>query len=296
MQTLLTNPRISPHNILATTDFSKPSKAALPYAIGLAQQYGAKVFVAHALSPEPHLTVPLEPMPVSVDLAWLDAKRNLARFVPGDSPGNPHCEAILRRGGFWDVISNIIEENKIDLVVSGTRGRQGLRKLLFGSDTEKIYRRATCPVLSVGPRVLPIKTAVWELKQILFPTDGSEASLKALPYALSFAEENQADLILVQFIPLTPPEYRESFEARVLEKLRALVTPEADAWCKPEFMVRFEFPAEGILRLAAERQADLIVMGVKRSKEVTMSAHLPWTIASQVVAEASCPVLTVRGS
>ena len=113
---------------------------------------------------------------------------------------------------------------------------------------------------------------------------------------MSFAEENQADLILVQFIPLTPPEYQESFEVRVQEKLRSLVPLEADAWCKLEFMVRFEFPAEGILRLAAERHADLIVMGVKRSKEATISAHLPWTIASQVVAEASCPVLTVRGN
>ena len=129
----------------------------MPFAIGLAQQYGAKVFVAHALGPEPHLTVPLEPMPVSDDLVWLDAKRNLAKFVPGGAPGNPHWEAILRRGGFWDVISNIIRENKIDLVVSGTHGRQGLRKLVFGSDAEKIYRRATCPVLSVGPRVLPTK-------------------------------------------------------------------------------------------------------------------------------------------
>jgi nucleotide-binding universal stress UspA family protein len=296
MQALQTNTRISLRNILVATDFSKPSKAALPYAIGLARQYGAKVFVAHALSPAPHLTVPLEPMPVSDDLVWLDAKRNIAKFLPGDAPENPPCEAILRRGGFWDVISNVIQEKSIDLVVSGTHGRQGLRKLVLGSDAEKIYRRATCPVLSVGPRVLPIKTADWKLKQILFPTDGSGDSLKALPYALSFAEENQADLILVQFIPLTLPEYRESFEASVHEQLRSLVPPEADAWCKLEFMVRFEFPAEGILRLATERQANLIVMGVKRSAEGAASTHLPWTIASQVIAAASCSVLTVRGS
>jgi nucleotide-binding universal stress UspA family protein len=295
VEALQTNTRISLRNILVATDFSKPSKAALPYAIGLAQQYGAKVFVAHALRPQPHLTVPLEPMPVSDDLVWLDAKRNLANLVHGDSPGNPPCEAILRRGNFWDVISNVIRENNIDLVVSGTHGRQGLRKLILGSDAEKIYRRAACAVLSVGPRVLPIKTADWKLKQILFPTDGSEGSLKALPYALSFAEENQANLILVQFIPLTPPEYRESFDASVQEKLRGLVPPEADAWCKLEFMVRFEFPAEGILRLATERQANLIVMGVKRSAEAAVSTHLPWTVASQVIAAASCPVLTVRG-
>jgi nucleotide-binding universal stress UspA family protein len=296
MQTLQTNTRISLRNILVATDFSKASTAALPYAIGLAQQYAAKVFVAHALRPEPHLTVPLEPMPVSDDLVWVDAKRNLAKFVPGDAVRNLTYETILRRGDFWDVISRIIQEDDIDLVVSGTHGRQGLRKLVLGSDAEKIYRRATCPVLSVGPRALPIRNAGWKLNEIVFPTDGSEASLKALPYALSFAEENQANLILVQFIPLTPPEYRESFEASVQEKLRGLVPSEADAWCRIELMVRFEFAAVGILRLAAERQANLIVMGVRRSAEAAVSAHLPWTNATQVIAAASCPVLTVRGS
>lgn len=82
---------------------------------------------------------------------------------------------------------------------------------------------------------------------------------------------------------------------KLLAQLRGLVPPEADAWCQLEFMVRFEFPAEGTLRLAAERQANLIVMGVKRSAEAAVSTHLPWTIASQVIAAAPCPVLTVRG-
>jgi nucleotide-binding universal stress UspA family protein len=295
MPTLQTNARISLSNVLVTTDFSEASKAALPYAIGLAQQYDGKVFVAHALRPEPHLTVPLEPMAISDDFAWLDAERNLAKFVLGHCLGNTPCDTVLRRGEFWDVISDVIHKNKIDLIVCGTHGRQGLRKLVLGSDAERIYRRATCPVLTVGPRVRPVKSTICGLKQILFPTDGSEASLQALPYALSFAEENQATLTFVQIMPLTPPEYRESFEASIREKLRSLVPPDAEAWCKPEFIVRFEFLAEGILRLAAERHADLIVMGVKPSFR-HVSEHLPWTIASQVVAEAFCPVLTVRSS
>ena len=70
---------------------------------------------------------------------------------------------------------------------------------------------------------------------------------------------------------------------------------EAELWCEPEFVARFEFPADGILRLAEERDVNLIVMGVKKSSETAMQAHLPWPIASQVVAQAKCPVLTVRG-
>jgi nucleotide-binding universal stress UspA family protein len=192
------------------------------------------------------------------------------------------------------VARDLIRKHEIDLVVTGSRGRQGLRRLVLGSSAEKIYRRATCPVLTVGPNARPL-AGEWKLKQIIFPTDGSETSLKALPYALSLAEENEATLIFLQLMPLAPAEYRESDEASVREALRPLVPADAEAWCTPEFVVRFEFPAEGILRLATEREADLIVMGVRKVSETAVPGHLPWPIASHVVSEASCPVLTVRG-
>jgi nucleotide-binding universal stress UspA family protein len=295
MQTIQTNKRILLSNVLFATDFSQSSKAALPYAIALARQYGAKVFMAHAIAPEPHLSVPLDPLPAKADPARLDAERRLADLARVASVGRSH-EELLERGDAWNVILDIVQKHDIDLIVAGTRGRHGVSKLVMGSNAEKIYRQANCPVLTIGPHVPPLEGDDWRLKHILFPTDGSEASLAALPYALSLAEENQAILIFLQLMPLIPPENREADEASARETLRSLMPAEAAAWCNPEFLVRFEFPAEGILRLAAERAVDLIVMGVKKSSsESGISTHLPWTFASQVVAEAKCPVLTVRG-
>jgi len=77
--------------------------------------------------------------------------------------------------------------------------------------------------------------------------------------------------------------------------LRALVPADAEAWCKPEYVVGFEFPVEGILQVAKERNADLIVMGVRKAAMTAMAAHMPWPIASEIVSRAACPVLTVRG-
>jgi nucleotide-binding universal stress UspA family protein len=202
---------------------------------------------------------------------------------------------LLKRGDVWNVVSDIIQKNKIDLVVSGTHGRQGLKKLVLGSEAEKIYRKAACPVLTVGPHVTRPSDTNWKLETILFPTDGSETSLKALPYALSLAEENQANLIFLQLMPMAPTQYRESDEASAREEMRLMVPLEAEDWCKPEFVARFEFPAEGILRFAEERHVNLIVMGVRKSGDSAVPEHLPWPIASQVVAQAQCPVLTVRG-
>jgi nucleotide-binding universal stress UspA family protein len=294
MPTIQNNTRIALNNVMVTTDFSEASKASLPYAAALAEQFGAKIFVAHAMSPEPHLSVPLDPLPVEDDPAWQEARWNLLKFARCGGLDNAFYETVIQRGDFGTVISDLIRTRNIDLVVTGSRGRQGLSRLVLGSSAEKIYRQATCPVLTIGPSVRPLEGGEWKPKQILFPTDGSETSLKALPYALSFAEENEATLIILQLAPLIFPEHREAEEASGREALRPLVPPDAEAWCKPEFVVRFEFPAEGILRLAAERGVDLIVMGVRKSSEAGLPDHLPWPVASRVVAEAQCPVLTVR--
>ena len=82
MEALGTNTRISLSTILVTTDFSQVSKTALVYAAALAGQYEAKIIVAHALSPEPMLSVPLDPLPAEADLpARLEAKVKLVKFV-----------------------------------------------------------------------------------------------------------------------------------------------------------------------------------------------------------------------
>ena len=148
-----TKTRILFSNILVTTDFSQVSKTALPYATALAKQYEAKIVVAHALSPEPRLSVPVDPLPIAADPAWLEAEGKLAEFALGNSLGVRPAEMLVERGDVWSVVSEIIQKNEIDLVVAGTHGRQGLKKLMLGSEAERIYRRATCPVLTIGPQV-----------------------------------------------------------------------------------------------------------------------------------------------
>ena len=66
-------------------------------------------------------------------------------------------------------------------------------------------------------------------------------------------------------MPMAPTEYRESDEASAREAMRLMVPLEAQDWCKPEFVARFEFPAEGILAFAKARDVNLIVMGVRKS-------------------------------
>src|ERR1700693_699208 len=117
MEALYTNTRISLSKILVTTDFSQVSKTALAYATALANQYEAKIVIAHALSPEPPLSLPLVPLPVESDSVRLRAEPKLLDFVLGSSSiGAIPAKVLLPRGEVWNVTSEIIRKNQIDLV------------------------------------------------------------------------------------------------------------------------------------------------------------------------------------
>lgn len=284
--------RLSLKNILFPTDFSAASNAALPFALALARIYGSTLLVAHAIPPEPHRQVVIDRLPAQDDRVWQDARQQLDEFTHTRSLGNTPFKALLDQGDLKDVIPTVIREHEVDLVVLGTHGRRGVGKLLLGSDAEKIYRSASCPVLTVGPQVH--ENADWKLRRILCPVDVAEDPEPVLHYALSLAEENQAELVVLQAIPLVPWQHRASVEERSRRALESLMPVQAQDWCIPEYVIRWEHPVEAILHTSQERDSDLVVMSVHKARAVGWSAHLPWPVASEVVSRASCPVITIR--
>ena len=294
MPTLQASLRLSFANILFPTDFTEASEAALPYAQAFAQIYGSQIFVTHAVTPPPPVFLPMEPIPLEMDMDWHEDQKRLEQFVNLEALQGTVHKGIIERGELWNVVEDVIRRHSVDLVILGSRGKHGFMKLVLGSGAEQIFRHADCPVLTVGPKVARVAGGAATFRRILFATDFSAGSLHALPYALSLAEEHQASLILLHVIPLVPLPHQALIASDARRKLEALIPPEADDWCRPEAVVRFEFPAEAILAQAKEQKADLIVMGVHKGRPLA-SAHLPWAIAYEVVCHAVCPVLTVRG-
>jgi nucleotide-binding universal stress UspA family protein len=146
------------------------------------------------------------------------------------------------------------------------------------------------------------------LHQILFATDFGPASLSALGLAIAIAKQDNAKLTLLHVLAALPSlhadtrwysqvdwiEQRESARQAALERLRQLIAADANLPCDPEFVASSDVVPRGILSAAEERQADLIVMGVNSAFFVRTAAHIPWTVAHEVVRHAKCPVLTVR--
>jgi nucleotide-binding universal stress UspA family protein len=284
--------RLSLKNILFPTDFSEASRAALPFAQSLAKLYGSTVLVAHSIPTEPHQSIVTERLPAQDNVIWHDAQQKLENLRDDPAFHSIPTKTLLDRGEVGEVIAEMIRQENVGLVVLGTHGRRGVTKLILGSSAEKIYRSANCPVLTVGPKAHGSKK--WNLCRILCPVDVSEDPEPVVNYALALAAENQSELILLHAIPLVPWQHHEGVRESSRRALEELVPEEARDSCIPQCVVRWEHPVEAILREAQEKDVDLIAMSVHRARMSTMSAHLPWPVASEVVGQAPCPVLTIR--
>ncbi len=278
-------------NILWTTDFSPASKASLPQAVAIARRFESTVYLAHVIVPHPYPLVSPEAAPYVEGLSQAVEKRlsELAKFEGLE--GIPH-EILLGHGEVAEELNTMVRDHQIDLLVLATHGRRGLRRFLLGSVAEEVWRNAECPVLTVGPHVSGSLAKEIALRQILYPTDLSAESFAAAPLALSFALEYESRLAVLHVVPTSIRASARLLARAFRDELLEIFPSETVPWCEPECIVESGDPAETILRIAKERRADLIVLGV-RSPEELAHQHVS-NVAFPVVAGADCPVLTVR--
>lgn len=277
--------------ILWATDFSPSSLTSLPYAAAIARRYRSSVYLAHIIVPHPYPLVSPDATPYVEGTKNVVSKR-LTDLSNSESLENIPRQTILGHGEVAEELNALAREHQIDLIVVGTHGRRGIRRFLLGSVSEEIWRTSVCPVLTVGPHVT--KPAATEIapRQILYPTDLSDESFSAARYAVSFALEYASHLTVLHVVPTAIRASARLLARAFRDEVRTIIPAEAEPWCEPEYVVESGDAAETILRVAKERQADFIVLGV-RSPE-SLAAQRIGNVAYRVVAEADCPVLTVR--
>ena len=295
MTTLEASKRIAINNVLFATDFSSHSNAALPYALAIAHQFGAKLYGTHVLASDDYLFVAPEAWPYHVQNEEQLQKEAVVRLEE-QLRGTLH-QSLSTVGDVWEALRQLIGEHNIDLLVVGSHGRTGARKLLMGSVAETIFRQASCPVLTVGPCVVQARTQLAEFNHILVATDFGEQSLAAASYAIVLAHEHQARLSLLHVLKrahpgaATPPPDPDL----LFQRLQELVPLTTDLLYHPEYFIQLGLPTERILQFAAAHEIDLIVMGAHPTHGVVSAVtHLAHTAAQHIVAQAECPVLTVR--
>ena len=305
--TVLAN--IQLRSVLIATDFSAASEKALRHALAIARYYGAKLYAMHVVSSIGLTIVGPEAIAQATSTALQDAALTERRLVSSGALKNIRHQVIIRQGNdIWAELEAVVRDKGVDLLVLGTHGRTGLKRLALGSIAERIFRNAHCRVLTVGPCSPPdARLAVdGTPRPVLFATDFSEASLRALPEAASLANQRRAKLVLLHMLWLVPQaednrwytasdvvKARAAAEATTRKRLEELVANVPLA-VEPGFIIDFGEPAEGILRAAESLHAEIITLGLKDKRHIETISHLPWSTAYDVVCAATCPVLTVR--
>jgi nucleotide-binding universal stress UspA family protein len=294
--------------ILCPVDFSDSTAPAVEHALRLARWFDARVEVLHV--------IPFNPFGIAgggvpnileaIQTQHEGATRNLATLVhPLLDEGVP-IEWKVLDGDAWRVILEEAAAWPADLIVMGTHGRGGFEQLLLGSATEKVLRRATCPVLAVGHVVPPHPRKGPLFRRILCAADLSDASHGTLDAAFSLATENDARITLLHVVDSLPGEAdaRASIAVPEIAPLRVALTEWAHTlmsgavpdtarrFCEVSERVETGTPWSEILRVAAEWDADLIVMGAHTRGAA--GRMLFGSTASHVVRRARCPVLVVR--
>jgi nucleotide-binding universal stress UspA family protein len=294
--------------ILCPVDFSPHARHALDYAVGVARWYGARILALH-VSP---LDVPVgeitpwaaSPTVRTTGVGTEALEAMLGTFVDAEAAPGVAIETSIVEGPIAGEIVAQGRRHDADLIVIGTHGRSGFKRLILGSVTEKVLRTADSPVMTVppsAPEAVPIVPGLFT--RILCPTDFSRASARAVQWALAFAQESNAELLLLHvfehaigieqegFPKPALAAYRRDYEEWAVARLHQEVPESARTWCRVVELSRAGSAHREILQVAAERACDLIVMGVGRHRD--LADRIFGSTTQHVVPTAVCPVLSV---
>jgi len=300
--------------ILCPVDFSDHSRRALDHAIAIARLHKSTVTVLYVFAPMPVAAVGLGPMGLEPTvLSPIDSERLLEEtkaFAAMESAPGVTVETLVRGGSAAAEIVDQAVDMQADLLVMGTHGRSGFERLILGSVTERVLRKAPCPVMTVPtglPDAVPAGPVLY--KSILCPVDFSESSLKALEYATTMAVQAHGQLTVLHVderdfehadgvggvaydAGKTMGEFLEE-RAQASQRRLEDVTKGVPTNCVVDTLQTNGTPWREVLRVAAERRSDLIVMGVQGRGSTDLLFFGSTT--QHVVRQATCPVLTLRG-
>lgn len=280
-----------PKHILCPIDFSEHSAAALRVAGGVAKAFGAEVNVLHAQRLE---------APVYFTLAQTRALKaqlrrcaRTARAFVSDFAAKHVPEAVPRKVLLVEddpvlAVLRALKELPGAVVVMGTHGRTGLARIRLGSVTESVLRRASAPVLTVGPSIKPTRS-LGLIRRVLCPVNYGDSARVAFEHAAALAARTRAELIAAHVMEPGTEEGQTLEAAR--QKLCDWAGLEVRQRCTFKEVVRWGHAAQQIVAEAKDSRADLIVVGAHPRS--LLGTILFGSTTEFVIRNATCPVLSV---
>lgn len=299
--------------ILVPIDFSPESLETVRYARLLAKRFGAKLHLMHVVTPPPAFPLGRGTLPLAFSGKQIAAGvlKRLKSLAAEYSVPPQLARYTVRAGAAADKINEIARESGADLIAISTRGYTGLKHAFLGSTTGKVVRSAPCPVLvvrdlehqSARQRARRGRTPLRLFRKILAPLDFSKHSRAGLNYALGFAREFRASLVLFHSIVIQSYSLGDEYTALEVPNLLGLQQDYADDEMKA---LRDEL-AESNLEITSKVTVGSLVDQIDefvRANAVDLiitSTHgrsgvqriFIGSTAEQIVRHAPCPVLVV---
>jgi nucleotide-binding universal stress UspA family protein len=264
-------------SILCPIDFSDASAGALRYAAALSVHFATRLIVLTV--EDPLLT---EAVDLGTGVVWKpeDAKREMAQFAArifgSDSPALNTLEYDVAVGRPAPEILRVARERSCDLIVISTHGLTGVRKLFFGSTTERVLRETSKPVLITPPHdpgPLQVHDAKRLIRRVLVPVDLTAGSLHQVQAARAVGEALDLPLILVSVVEPLKTRLAARLNLAGVEADRRAVAEDGlnelaatlPRQLHAEALVAYGDPAEEVAKVARDRQAGMLVMGLHGS-------------------------------
>jgi nucleotide-binding universal stress UspA family protein len=295
--------------VLVPLDFSQESLHVLEYSILIAKTFGAAIHVVHV---RPSKEASAIERAGNLLLNYTDGigflQDRLAEIQQKHevkfSPDSCH----VRSGRPFEEICKIALEINADLIVMGTRGQSGLKRLLLGSTAERVIRFAPCPVLIPRGNAYKMVFALrgksqLKIREILVPVDFSDCSFAGVRYAAFLGKCFDARLKLLHVV--VPYDYvfaSDGFDSettRLTEAARAGAKKQMAELRRSNFLSRVSCEAEiptgntigDICNQSAARDVDLLVIATHGRSGFQHA--LLGSVAEHVVRYAECPIIIV---
>jgi nucleotide-binding universal stress UspA family protein len=244
-------------SILCPIDFSEFSATAYQHALSLAEYYKARLVALHVveISKYPFADYASQEADYGKFSKMMSegGEMQLHRFTQQYSAGRLQPELVVDQGNAPRCILSFAQKENIEGIVMGTHGRSGFDRLVLGSSTDRVIRKAACPVLVVSnaaQKALDVEPdRRHRLSRILYCTDFSHNSEQARGYAISLAAEYKAELALFH-VTEKPPDISkaEAIVAARTQELDKLVSQTERENLNVRSAVRFGKPYEEIVR------------------------------------------------
>jgi nucleotide-binding universal stress UspA family protein len=291
----LTASGVGIHNVLIATDFSHHSVAALNYGLIFAHRYSAHSEIVYVLPADEYALAGPEALTAAKDAARRDLLELKAMLRHSHAlEEDVDYRVCMLEGSAADCLLEWAREKRVDLIVVGTHGRSGLGKIILGSVAEKVFRHSRVPVLTIGPHIRR-SAETGGAHGILAPCDLTPRSHPAVRFACALAKEHNSPLTILHVIGESTEGMKldpERVKQGITEELAKIVGKYSDG-VDVRYRIESGNVASTILDAAAEINSDLIVLGVRPSSGLL--DRFMWPIAYELVREAACPVLTIRG-